>query len=54
MKQALFVCVHNAGRSRMAAEGWGLDDPAGQPIETVRQVRGQMKVKVAELLERES
>ena len=33
----LFVCVHNAGRSQMAAaflrkryEDWPLDDPAGQ------------------------
>ena len=38
----------------LPAEDWGLDDPAGQPIETVRQIRDQIKVKVAKLLERES
>ena len=37
----------------LPAEDWGLDDPAGQPIETVRRIRDQIKVKVAELLERE-
>ncbi len=36
------------------AEDWGMDNPAGQPIETVRQIRDQIKVKVEELLERES
>ena len=34
-------------------EDWGLDDPAGQPIETVRQIRDQIRMKVTELLERE-
>ena len=38
----------------LPAEDWGLDDPAGQPIETVRRIRDQAKMKVAELLERES
>ena len=38
----------------LPAEDWGLDDPAGQPIETVRRIRDQIKMKVAELLERES
>ena len=38
----------------LPAEDWGLDDPAGQPIETVRRIRDQSKMKVAELLERES
>ena len=40
--------------SFLPAEDWGLDDPAGQPIETVRRIRDQAKMKVAELLERES
>ena len=38
----------------LPAEDWGLDDPAGQPIETVRRIRDQIRMKVAELLERES
>ena len=38
----------------LPAEDWGLDDPAGQPIETVRRIRDQAKMKVAELLEWES
>ena len=38
----------------LPAEDWGLDDPAGQPIETVRRIRDQIKAKVAVLLERES
>ena len=38
----------------LPAEDWGLDDPAGQPIETVRRIRDQIRIKVAELLERES
>lgn len=37
----------------LPAEDWGLDDPAGQPIDTVRRIRDQIKVKVAELLESE-
>ena len=37
----------------LPAEDWGLDDPAGQPMETVRRIRDQIKVKVAELLESE-
>jgi arsenate reductase (thioredoxin) len=32
-------------------EDWGLDDPAGQPIEKVREVRDQIKVRVEKLLE---
>ena len=38
----------------LPAEDWCLDDPAGQPIETVRRIRDQIRMKVAELLERES
>ena len=37
----------------LPVEDWGLDDPAGQPIETVRRIRDQIRMKVAELLERE-
>jgi arsenate reductase (thioredoxin) len=32
-------------------EDWGLDDPAGQPIEKVREVRDQIKLRVEKLLE---
>lgn len=31
-------------------EDWVLDDPAGQPIEKVRQIRDQIRVKVVSLL----
>jgi arsenate reductase len=34
------------------SEDWGLDDPAGQPIETVRRIRDEIRVKVDELLDR--
>ena len=34
----------------MVTEDWGLDDPAGQPIETVRQIREQIKARVETLL----
>lgn len=32
-------------------EDWGLDDPAGQPIETVRAIRDQIKERVQTLLQ---
>jgi protein-tyrosine-phosphatase len=32
------------------AEDWALDDPAGQPIETVREIRGQVRARVERLL----
>ena len=38
----------------LPSEDWGREDPAGQPIDTVRRIRDQVKVKVTELLERES
>ena len=38
----------------LPAEDWGLDDPASQPIETVRRIRDQIRMKITELLERES
>jgi arsenate reductase len=31
-------------------EDWGLDDPAGQPMETVRGIRDQIREKVLELI----
>jgi arsenate reductase len=34
------------------SEDWGLDDPAGQPIEVVRRIRDQVESKVRELLAR--
>lgn len=32
------------------SEDWGLDDPAGQPIETVRAIRDQIRARVEALL----
>ncbi|HWA81863.1 MAG TPA: hypothetical protein VG820_00405, partial [Fimbriimonadaceae bacterium] len=34
----------------MLTEDWGLDDPAGQPIQKVREIRDQIKAHVEELL----
>jgi arsenate reductase len=34
------------------SEDWGLDDPAGQPVEVVRRVRDQIRDRVFELLDR--
>lgn len=34
----------------MVTEDWGLDDPAGQPIETVRRIRDEIMVRCRELL----
>jgi arsenate reductase len=34
------------------SEDWGLNDPAGQPIEVVRRIRDQVESKVRELLGR--
>jgi arsenate reductase len=31
-------------------EDWPLDDPAGQPIDTVRRIRDEIHNRVAELL----
>ena len=38
----------------LAAEDWGLDDPAGQPLDKVRIIRDQVELKVNELIGRES
>lgn len=35
----------------LVAEDWGLDDPAGQPIENVRRIRDQIRVRVERLLD---
>ena len=32
------------------SEDWGLDDPAGQPIETVRRIRDKVEAKVRAML----
>ena len=32
-------------------EDWGLDDPAGQPLEKVREIRDQIRLRVEVLLE---
>ena len=32
------------------SEDWGLDDPAGQPIETVRRIRDEVETKVRAML----
>jgi arsenate reductase len=34
------------------SEDWGLDDPAGQPIETVRVIRDQVEARVHEMLQK--
>ncbi len=34
----------------LATEDWGLDDPAGQPIERVREIRDQIATRVEMLL----
>jgi arsenate reductase len=34
----------------LVTEDWGLDDPAGQPIEKVREIRDQIKTRVEALL----
>ncbi len=36
----------------LISEDWGLDDPAGQPIEKVREVRDQIEARVRDLLTR--
>ena len=35
----------------LVTEDWGLDDPAGQPIERVREIRDQILTKVEALLQ---
>ena len=38
-------------RLRPGLEDWGLDDPASQPVETVRAIRDQIRAKVEALLD---
>lgn len=33
------------------SEDWGLEDPKGQPVENVREIRDQIKAKVEKLIE---
>lgn len=33
------------------ADDWGLDDPKGQPIERVREIRDEIKARVEQLIE---
>lgn len=35
----------------LVTEDWGLDDPAGQPIETVRRIRDEIKARVESMLD---
>ena len=35
----------------LVTEDWGLDDPKGQPIEKVRDIRDQIKVRIRNLIE---
>jgi arsenate reductase len=37
----------------VVTEDWGLEDPAGQPIDRVREIRNQIREKVEDLLRRE-
>ena len=37
--------------SFIPSEDWGLDDPAGEPIEVVRRIRDEIEAKVRELLQ---
>jgi arsenate reductase (thioredoxin) len=36
----------------LLTEDWGLDDPAGQPIEKVREIRDQIKDRIVDLIKR--
>jgi len=35
----------------LVSEDWGLDDPAGQPIEKVREIRDEIRRRVESMLE---
>jgi protein-tyrosine-phosphatase len=52
MNRVISACVHNAGRSLMAA-AFLLPDPKGQAVERVRAIRDQIKAKVERLVEAE-
>ena len=54
MKTVLFACIHNAGRSQMAAAFFNqLADLKGQPIEGVRAIRNEIRDRVEALILRE-
>jgi arsenate reductase (thioredoxin) len=38
--------------SFLITEDWGLDDPAGQPVDRVRAIRDEIKARVKALLEK--
>ena len=42
----------NVGTVSDKVEDWGIDDPIGQPIETYRKIRDEIKHKVKDLLGR--
>lgn len=44
------ACPHVPGLKR---DDWPLEDPKGKPLERVRQIRDEVRARVAELLERE-
>jgi arsenate reductase len=44
------ACPHVPGLKR---DDWPLEDPKGKPVERVRQIRDEVRARVAELLERE-
>lgn len=47
------VAVEEEGATcPVADEDWALDDPHGQPIEKVREIRDQVKARVEELIAR--
>ncbi|MBM3492963.1 MAG: arsenate reductase ArsC [Armatimonadetes bacterium] len=37
--------------SILVTEDWGLDDPAGQPVETVRRIRDEIRARVERMLD---
>jgi arsenate reductase len=45
------VDAQNCPARFVVSEDWGLDDPAGQPIEAVRAIRDQIKERVQTLLD---
>jgi arsenate reductase (thioredoxin) len=57
-KRILFACIHNAGRSQMAAALFNkvadpekAGAPKGRPVDEVRGIRDEIEVRVAALVE---
>jgi hypothetical protein len=48
--EVLFVCTHNAGRSRWRYLDWDLPDPAGLTVEQVAPIRAEISARVRALL----